>query len=393
MGRIKRMAASAVGITLSETPPEGPLGDYSADVTPPGRSSSLAMSPRAALTLPAFYRGATLIAGMGGQLRLGSWRGDELVAPAPGLVRKPDPWRSLRSFVTRTITCLTLHGNAYWRKTIAADGTVLGLEVLDPNAVTIRWRKGVKTYTYTLRGVTYRDRPATEIEHLWFYEVPGALVGLGPVQACRAAMEGIVNLREYADRWFTEEAVDGVLATDQRLTPEEARVYKRQWYATDPEDPRGGGPGIKVVGAGLSYTPYFLKPSDAQWLEAQSWGVLDVARLLGVPGDYVLAAVEGSSLTYANLEMIDAQFLRTTLFPLYLAPIEEALTECLPRGQEARFDARDFLRPDAKTRAEIDKTYIDAGVYDGVWVRTRDKIDAPAPAPRPAPTERQESPR
>lgn len=373
---IKQLAAAMVGITLSEE--SGPLGDYSANVMPPSRATEL--SPRTALALPAFYRGVSLIAGMGAQLSLGAWRGQEpLINPAPALIRNPDPWRSVRSFIARTLTCLSLHGNAYWRKTIAADGTVLGLEVIDPNTVSIKWRKGVKTYTYTLRGVVYRDRPATEVEHIWFLEVPGLSAGLGPVQACRAALEGITNIREYADNWFdSTDQPSGVLTTDQRLLPEEAAQYKKAWYTRDPEDTTAG-PSLRVLGAGLSYAPYFLKPEDAQWLEAQSWGVLDIARLLGLPGDYVLAAVEGSSLTYANLEMIDAQFLRTTLFPLYLAPIEEALSRCLPRGQEARFDASALLRPDAKTRSEIDKTYIDAGVYDGAFVRTREGIPGPAP--------------
>lgn len=375
---IKHLAAAMVGIHLSEQP----LGDYSADVFPAARPSTL--TPSSALALPAFYRGVSLIAGMGSQLSLGAWRGDDEVVPASPLIRNPDPWRTVRSFISRTITSLTLHGNAYWRKTVAADGTVIGLEVLDPNLVSIRWHKGVKFFTYTLRGVTYRDRPATEVEHLWFLEVPGLNKGLGPVQACRAALEGITAVRDYADTWFNStDQPSGVLTTNQILSPTEAAEYKKRWYTRDPDDATTG-PSLRVLGHGLTYMPYFLKPEDAQWLEAQSWGVLDIARLLGLPGDYVLAAAEGSSLTYANLEMIDAQFLRTTLFPLYLAPIEEALSRCLPRGQEARFDTRALLRPDAKTRADIDAVYIEKGVYDGEYVRNREGLPATAkPATKP----------
>lgn len=376
---IKHLAAAMVGITLSEE--SGPLGDYSANVVPPSRATEV--TPRTALALPAFYRGVSLIAGMGSQLTLGAWRGEENVDNP--FVRKPDPWRSGRSFIARTLTCLTLHGNAYWRKYYDAAGTgIAALEVIDPNTVSVKWNKGVKTYTYTLRGVVYRDRPATEIEHLWFLEVPGLSAGLGPVQACRAALEGITDLREYADNWFNStDQPSGVLTTDQRLLPDEAAQYKKAWYTRDATDTTVG-PSLRVLGAGLSYAPYFLKPEDAQWLEAQSWGVLDIARLLGLPGDYVLAAVEGSNLTYANLEMIDAQFLRTTLFPLYLAPIEEALSRCLPRGQEARFDASALLRPDAKTRAEMDNIYVPLGVYDADHVRTREGI--PGRAPKTAPS-------
>ena len=78
--------------------------------------------------------------------------------------------------------------------------------------------------------------------------------------------------------------------------------------------------------------------------------------------------------------MIDTQFHRTTLFPVYLRKIENAISVALPRGQRARFRTDDLLRPDAKTRAEIDKAYVDLGVYDAAYIRRRDRITSQAPA-------------
>lgn len=362
---------------------EEPIGSYVADVTPPSRSAALGMSPNRALALPAFYRGVSLIAGMGSQLTLGSWRGDQRVTPSPSLVTTPDPWRTRRSFIARTIVCLALTGNAFWLKTRDDNGTILAMQVLDPGTVAVRHKDGIKTYAVTVDGKT-RFYSANDVEHLWLLEVPGHVLGLGPVQACRSSLEGIADVRAYADNWFgSADAINGVLTTEQKLDASGVKAYKDAWYRVDEADPRG--PGVRVLGHGLSYEPLFLKPEDAQWLEAQAWGVLDVARLLGVPGDYLLAAVEGSSLTYANLEMIDAQFLRTTLFPLYLAPIEEALTACLPRGQHARFDTEHLLRPDAKTRAEIDAIYLAQNVISPKEIRVREGWDGPAPKPKPAP--------
>lgn len=370
---------------------EAPLGDYSADVTPPTRAdASRIVTTDRALTLPAVFRAVQIIAGMGAQLTLDSWRGGSRVEPAPALVTQPDPWRSLSSFLERVIICLAIAGNAFLLKSRGADGSVVALEALNPDHVFIeRSPLGVKSFR-VWNPITGKWRPYTtaDIEHVWALEVPGHDRGLSPVEACRVALGGILEVREYADAWFQSGDVpSGVLTTDQKLDRELAKEYKRRWLNLDDDDPAFGkaGPQVRVMGAGLSYSPIALKPADAQWLESQAFGVLDVARMFGLPGDYLLAAVEGSSLTYANLEMIDAQFLRTTLFPVYLRKIEAAISSVLPRGQEARFNTEALLRPDAKTRAEIDQIYLTNDVISAKEIREREGWAGPAPAPRPKP--------
>lgn len=373
---IKQLAGAALGVsTLSETPPETPAGDFSANVTPPRRTDTI----RNPFALPAFYRGVVLIVNMAAPMTINAWRGDLLVNNP--LVAQPDPWMTRRRFFARTVFALVMRGNAYWRILRNAEGTLTGLRVATRGRA-YRDQNGAVRYQLAIDNKIV-DLPAREVEHLRFLEVDD-LDGLGPVQACRASLEGIAAVREYADQWFdSPDQPSGVLTTDQRLLPEEAKAYKTTWYARDPEADPPSGPSLRVLGAGLTYQPYFLNPKDAQWIEAQSWGVLDIARLLGLPGDYLLAAVEGSSLTYSNLEMIDTSLIKRTVLPDYLRPIEEALTGLIQRGQEARFDLADFLRPDAKTRADIDGIYIDKGVYDAGYVRSRDRIPetaAPAPA-------------
>lgn len=371
---IKQIAGAVLGVTLSETAPEP---DFSADVTPPTRSTS----DRDPLTLPAFYRGVVFLTNLAAPMTVNAWRGNTLV-DSP-LIRQPDPWMTRRRFIARTVTSMILHGNAYWRILRTPQGVVTGLRVADRGRA-YRGKGGAIRYQLVFDGQVV-DLPAVDVEHLRFLEIPGALDGLGPVQACRATLEGIATVRAYADNWFDSEGADGVLTTDQRLQPGEAREHKREWYRRDPEFDRGG-PSLRVLGAGLSYTPFFLNPKDAQWLDAQADGVLVVARLLGLPGDYLLAAVEGSSLTYSNLEMIDTSVVKRTVLPDYLTQIEEALSNVQPRGQDCRFDLADFLRPDAKTRADIDAIYIDKQVYDAQHVRDRDRITAPNPATDPEPT-------
>lgn len=388
MGRILQ----AMGIQLAAEPTDGTwsaVGNYEANVQPPARSSREPVSVTRALGLPAAYRAVELSAGMSAQLSIDAVRGSEVLAgrQVPGIVTQPDPWRTLDSWIERQVVNYATEGNNFLRIWRAPDGTIASLEVLDPFVTQVIWRKVrgrmVKRYS-TLTRDGRVELGADDVIHSMGLEVAGLDRGLSPIGWCRAALGGVLDVRDYADRWFRDESTDAVLTTDQRLEKGVAREYKRAWYEPDPNDP--AGPRLRVLGSGLHYEPIMLKPEDAQWLQAQNFGILDVARMFGVPAAYLEAAVDGTALTYQTLETIDAQFLRTTIFPRYLRKIEAALTQALPRGQRARFRTSDLLRPDAKTRAEIDAIYITNGVYDGQHVRTRDGIAGDAPAPRPAPS-------
>jgi HK97 family phage portal protein len=371
---------------LSSQPVEGdgvtPEGDYDADVQPPSRTRDSSLSIQRALGLPAVFRSIQLIAGMCAQLTLESWRGQELVNPQPVLVTHPDPWRTADSWVERFAINLATDGNNFtWRQRTGTE--VVALTILNPFTVQVMWRtvngRRVKRYVFPHPTTGKRTECGdADMIHTWALEVPGLNRGLGPIGHTKAALTGAIDLREYADRWFRDEAVDGVLTTDQPIDQPAAKQAKRLWYERDADEPTG--PRLKVMGRGLKYEPIMLRPEEAQWLEAQNFGILDVSRIFGVPPEYLAAAVDGTAMTYSNLVMIDTQFLRTTLFPVYLRKIQNAVTTALPRGQRAEFRTSDLLQPDAQTRATIDKAYVDMGVYDADYIRRRDRITGTVPA-------------
>lgn len=384
MGRILQ----AMGIQLAAEPTDGtwdPVGNYVANVQPPTRGDRPAVTVQRALGLPAAYRAVELSAGISAGLHIDAVRGGVPVPVQPSLVLQPDPWRELDSWIERQVVNFATEGNNFLRVHRGATG-VAALEVLNPFQTQVHWVKSrgrmVKRYTTTTRDGAV-ELAADDVIHTMGLEVAGMDRGLSPIGWCRVALGGVLDVRDYADRWFRDEATDAVLTTDQRLEKGVAREYKRAWYEKDPADP--AGPRLRVLGSGLHYEPMMLKPEDAQWLQAQNFGILDVARMFGVPSAYLEAAVEGTALTYQTLETLESQFLRTTIYPRYLRKIAGAVTQALPRGQVARFRTSDYYRPDAKTRADIDAIYIERGVYGPEYVRERDGIAGPMPAPKSAP--------
>lgn len=380
MGKFTAAVRRSIGLQVFSEPTPEPTPVPSVAVPP-----SRATTDRNPMGMPSFFRGVTQLVNAGARVPITAWRGDEPVINT--LVEQPSPFMTGRRFRALSIIALLLNGNCYWLKVRGPLGDVISLEFVS-RGWPIKTNGVITEYLIRLyrTGETKRV-PARDVEHLRFLELPELEgFGLGPVQAARVALEGMAAIREYAAEIFDSNDIpSGILTTDQYLDPDVSAAYKKRWYTKDPDDPSPAGPSVRVLGQGLTYARISLSPADAQWLESQSFSVLEVARLLGLPGDYLLAAVEGSSLTYQNLEMIDTSFFGRTLIPDYLERLEEGLTSVIVRGQEARADTAAFLRPDAKTRADIDSIYLDKLVISPAEVRKREGWTGPAPKPAPAP--------
>lgn len=388
MGYLLNRLGSVLSETPVEGPIEGPVGDYAANVQPPPRTPATTVTAGRALGLPAVFRAVEISSGIASGLTLRAEINGRVMGKQPALAVKPDPWREFGDWCERFVVSMAVDGNVF----LDLRNRGIAAPVLDPFLTRERWVKGRKSYTtYDHRLGRFVDLADSEVLHVWGLQVPGRTRGLGPIEACRLSLSGALDVRDYANTWFqTDDIPSGVLTSEQHLDPKAIALYREVWAnpgAYDAPDAstlnRRLGPSIRVLGKGLAYSPIMLKPADAQWIEAQQFGILDVARMFGMPADYLLAAVEGKSMTYANLEMIDTQYMRLTLLPKYLRKIEQAITSLLPPGQSARFDLSEYLRPDAKTRAEIDKIYGDLGVISPQDIRDREKIAGTAPG-RPA---------
>lgn len=334
--------------------------------------------------MPGVYRAIQLLYGKGSSLQLNAWRGVSLAERQPQVIRQPDPWRPARSWTLRTITNLGADGNGFLKKALDPlrdDGSVIAAETLNPFAVTIRRDKnGRKFYEHRTRdGI--EKLSSEQVEHIWLNEFPGMDRGLGPIEACRLALSGGIRVADYANAFFDRGAIPpGILTSDQVIDPTTATAMQTRWH--DPDDAGK----IKVMSKGLKFEPILIKPEDAQWIEAQNFTVLDHSRMWGIPAVLLMAAIEGSSLTYQNLQMVNEQLLNDTLSPLYLEPIEAAMTSLIPAGQEARFDRSPLTRRDDLTRMQTHALAIEHGIYDADHARVEERIPGPAPK-APAPKE------
>ena len=310
--------------------------------------------PRDALGNPAVFRSITLLANLGGSLGLEAFRYGVRMDEPPILVRRPDPFISLREFVRDSIYSLAAWGEALWF--IGArdiDGKAIALRCTNPVEWVIAWddRQWARTYKWRNQEIATKD-----VVHITFARDLGSARGAGPLQLCGAALSVAQAADEFAANFYASSGTPStVLTVPDELDDVEAEKLKAKWSSRPLGDPA-------VLSGGITAAPFGSTPETAQLNEARDRSTGDVARMFGIPGHLLEFATTGSSLTYQNIGEVGAELTRFTLAPGYLEPIEVAISDLLTRSTVARFDVAGILRADIKTRYEVYQIGTSSGV-------------------------------
>lgn len=378
-----------LGPDLTARADETPQHDPSKALVPPARDAAGngIVGAKEALGLSMVYRAVQIHAIAAKQMSIGVVNSSgKPAATVPALIRKPNLDITRSAFVEQCVVSLASQGNAYWELTRDGNDRVINIDVLNPLDVEPEKDLAgkVTAWKYNKRTIQRKN-----MKHLALLRVPGEVKGLGPIQSAQVELRGSLDVRDYANNWFNKSGTpDGLLTSDSPLTAEQAKAARDRW-----EETQGGKRGTAVLGSGLDYRPIFLKPAEVQFIESQQFNVTQIARLFGVPSSLMLAAVQGGSQSYSNVEQDWLAYLRFTLMS-YLIEIEDAFSELLPGNQRAKFNVEALLRTDTTTRYAAHKTAIEAGFQTINEVREIEglaPLDEPVTpaAPAPAPTEQE----
>lgn len=335
-------------------------------IKPPGRVPA----GRDPLQMSTVFRGVQVLQTAITGLPIVEQRGGVALPDVSPLVAQPDINRSRRDFIADIVASLVLDGNAFTRIVRDWQGQIVTCEVLPPQHVTVTDESDDPArpdLRFSYLGRTYTG---DDIVHSKFLNIPGRLRGLGPISAAREEIEGAQLARDYKTRFFTDGSnLKGYLRTSENITQETAQQAKASWKAS------GEAGDIKVVGKNLEYVPLDMKPADLQFLETQKFDTTQIARLLGIPASIMLAAVDGSNLTYSNIEQSWIEFADYTL-AAYTGEIEEIFNRLLPRGRTAKFDWDSSQRANMSDRYTAYKTAIEAGFLTIDDVRRKEGLPA-----------------
>ena len=332
-------------------------------VRPPSREA-VGVDP---LTLSTVFRGVQILQTAVSSLPVYEVKGGVRHPASDPLILQPDTRRSRRDFISDIVASLALDGNAFVRL-VSFGGRVESCEVLPPELVTVTRLNNdaaAPKLRYSYNGVNYTPE---QIVHMKFLNVPGRLRGLGPISAARQEIDAAAAAKECKARFYNDSSnIKAYLHSTQQITQDEARAAKEAW------EKEGAPGGVKVLGNGFEYVTPAMKAEDLQFLATQKFDTTQIARLLGIPASIMLASVEGSNLTYSNIEQSWIEFADYTL-SAYAGEIEELFNRLLPRGRTAVFDWDSSRRTDMSERLAAYKTAIDAGIYTVNEVREREGL-------------------
>jgi HK97 family phage portal protein len=314
------------------------------------------VSPETALTLSSVYSANRLIAQSVATLPLKTFRrtGSDGRQPMPSL---PQLFQQLQTdgqlvpWLHRCVTSLTLRGNAYGL-IVSRDGFQFPTAVdwLDPGSVRDDARPGRTGWL-----VNGREVPNEDIIHIPLFAIPGRRCGLSPIGSFARTLGVGLQAQAYASDWFGAGGFPpGTFKNTQKTVPQQESdaIKGRLTAAIRQRQPL-------VYGSDWDYNAISVPPEEAQFVQTVKMTTTQIAAIYGIPSE-MIGGESGSSMTYANVEQQQINFVMFTLRP-YLVTLENAFSALLPDKQYVKFNSDALIRADLKTRWDVNQIRVAMG--------------------------------
>lgn len=252
----------------------------------------------------------------------------------------------------RAVVSLGVRGNAYgWVISRDGYGFPTVIEWLHPNMVAPDDRPGA----YGGWLINGRPVPREDIIHIPMFALPGERLGMSPIASFAATLGVGLQAQTYASDWFSAGGFPpGTFKnTEQMVNPTQAEEIKGRLKAAI------GSRSPLVYGKDWDYNAVSVPPEEAQFVQTMKLTTNQIAAIYGIPPE-MIGGESGSSMTYANVEQQQINFVMFTLRP-WLVLLESTFTSLLPDRQYVRFNADALIRADLKTRWEVNQIRVNLG--------------------------------
>lgn len=378
--------------------------------------AGVSVTETVALGIPAVLSAVKLIGEGGASLPLKVFRrrpdgGREADEGHPLFVVLHDLFNPFQtSFEARTyaLSCLLLHGNAYFEIERTAAGIITGLYPIRPDRMTSTFdEQGRRVYLYTTDAgaeVKWTSDPLLPAPILHLRGLGDGYQGFSVIKLAANALALAESESKHASKFFRNGASpSGVLKTPNALTDEVAQRIKASWEAAHAGSDNAFR--VAVLEEGLEFQPMSISPEDAQLIESRRFSVQEVARIFRVP-PHLLMDSSGSTSWGSGLESQTQAFLSFTLQP-WLVNIEQAMQRDLLSRKgfythEIRHVVDGFARADLGARYTAYAQALDKGWMSVNEIRRMENLNpvsggdevvkkpAPTPTPEPLPEQDQD---
>ncbi|GFE98061.1 phage portal protein [Gluconobacter sp. Gdi] len=257
------------------------------------------------------------------------------------------------------VASLLAWGNAFAQVVRRGDGTIIALNPLRPDRMTVRrdTKTGGLVYTYAWQQ-QYLILTEDEIFHIKGFSFDG-LMGLSPITVGRQSLGSAMAAEETAGRTFK----NGLLTQNYIKAPTYLNNEQRGLAKAALEDYAGAINAGKtpLLEGGWSVESIGLNPEAAQLLQTRAFNVQTICRWFGVQ-PVMIGSMEKSTAWGSGLEQMNLWFLQYGLMP-WLVRIEQAISRCLLSPGDrltyfAKHNVDALLRGDTAARSAFYNTMI-----------------------------------
>ncbi len=243
------------------------------------------------------------------------------------------------------------------------------LQYIDESLVTVRYDRESDQVVYHYRGQTLGPQ---DLIHLKINSYNG-VVGRSIIHYAADSLGVSISALEFGASAYTAKGLTmGVIESDfQDIDPENkvalAEGFRKQMSIQDPHR-------VAVLDEGMKYKKITLTPQEAQFIEAYSNGIEDIARWFNVPPHKLMHLTDSN---FSNIYQMDLSFLMGGVQP-YVIDFENELSFKLLSLRESEtnhtinLDETAMLRMDPKMRGE----YLRAMVLSGIMPQNEARIEA-----------------
>lgn len=330
--------------------------------------SNVVVNEWTAYGLTAWLRAVSLMAGTMAALPLKVYRtGTRERMTTPPVLQSPNAAQTPFEFWQTMYANALSWGNAYAWKATNQLGLVTSLSSIHPSrvrlvqvAVPTASNDGKEFHVRDAHTGVERKYTSRDIFHIP-YLAPSGFVGLSPLTIAAQVLGISIAAEETSAGYYGNGAqLSGILTSKTKLTQPQAEALKSRWR----EKVRGAHTAgdIAVLDADTAFTPLSVSAADAQLLSSRQFGVVEIARIFGVP-PHLLMDVERSTSWGSGIEQQTLGFVKYTLQPWITAVEQRVTRELIPARWYAEYSLDGLLRGDSAAQAQ----FFHSAVIDG-WM-------------------------
>lgn len=280
---------------------------------------------------------------------------------------------SSHSFFKAWETSRDTAGNGYVLKVVNELEQVLRLELLDPSRVTPFIDEETEDLWYKIdmpKGSFYIHN--FYIMHTRFCSVDG-ITGVNPIKVLSNTLDYSEKIQQLNVKQIEKGINTAIVLNSPANLGEDQRQETIKAFI-DTYHESGGN--VILLESGLTATSMNMSPVDTKLLEVEKINREKVATVYNIP-PHLLGDYSTSAFSSAEQQMLE--FINLTMLPI-VTMYEQELNRCLltekerKEGYKFRFEMRELLRGDTKTRAEADFKALRSAKYTPNEIRAGEDL-------------------